>query len=795
MTGDIRTWMLLVLALLPTWAVLAGAGWLWTERGEEIERFESVLVPVETTYELFVVSSRMLRAEASLQMAALDDATEEVVARAEQDHAASLMALRDAQESLGPLIDQMDPDREELVNGEVLTLLGDSVSLAIDLFEEQVPGEPVAPELTLLADLSRQSAAGLVLPFVNSGDPQASYLYDALTATVEYHDQFDRDRASILSSLAHHNELDPSVIESGLRTAVWKDVTDSRTFVPSVASIGWLSTAADPQNPLLLDVREPLGEVLAELSDASDQAQRTAAILAIQQIDDHLETDVDTAYREISHLTEVHRESLAKERELTALTSCLMAFLGLALAGLTISEVRHRRRVEAAHDNAMKQLSEKADRDPSTGAWNRRRLESAVIEMVAAAPALNETVVLAYIDLDHFKAINDVWGHSTGDFVLREVTDRLTGFSYEDVAFELCRFGGDEFVLFAQMSNRSLSWFEGLGHAIIDAVDSEMEVNGRLHEVGASIGIASSTEDSTLDSLLLEADSSLLLAKRERGTAVVYNRDVSRTGELVHALPFALASGEILAHIQPVVDLHTGDVVHVEALARWSRDNGEEVSPGVFVPLVESYGLAEKLTTTVLESVQQLISAPETPDFVRVWINVSPRELDVANFADRFVSMLRNIDVEPTRIGLEITETAAVRDPERLAIELRRLREVGISVAIDDFGSGYSPLGYLRLLPVDVVKVDRTLIANIDVDAANQHIVLGIVGLVHELGMSIVAEGVEREGERQWLADHGVQRVQGFLFDAPKAPEHFDWEPRTIASNSGSSSDQLADVI
>ncbi len=346
--------------------------------------------------------------------------------------------------------------------------------------------------------------------------------------------------------------------------------------------------------------------------------------------------------------------------------------------------------------------------------------------------------------------------------------------------FELCRFGGDEFVLSAAMANRSLSWFEGLGKAIIEAVDSEMEINGRRHEVGVSVGITTSTPDSTLDTLLLEADSSLLLAKRERGTAVVYNRDISRTGELVHALPTAFANGEICAHIQPVIDIHAGAVLHVEALARWNLPSGEKVNPDMFIPLVESYGLAERLTTTVLGCVQKVINDPATPPAVRVWVNVSPRELDVANFAERFVSMLQQLDVPPIRIGLEITETAAVRDPERLAIELRRLREVGIGVAIDDFGSGYSTLGHLRFLPVDVVKLDRSLISHIDTDTANQHLVIGIVGLLGELGMDIVAEGVERFEEQEWLVEHGVDRVQGFLFDQPMAPRDISWEHRRI---------------
>ena len=255
------------------------------------------------------------------------------------------------------------------------------------------------------------------------------------------------------------------------------------------------------------------------------------------------------------------------------------------------------------------------------------------------------------------------------------------------------------------------------------------------------------------------------------------NRDVSRTGELVHALPEALANGEIQAHVQAAVDALSGELVHVEALARWERSGGETVNPGVFIPLVESYGLAAQLTTTVLESVARFVDTSPVPNDIRVWVNVSPRELDVANFSERFVASLRQLNLSPSRIGIEITETAAVRDPQRLAVEFRRLREHGICIAIDDFGNGYSPLGYLRFLPIDLVKLDRSLITAIDTDRANQHIVTGIVGLTDELSIGIVAEGVEREAEREWLLDNGVNIMQGYLFDRPMAPDVFDWRP------------------
>jgi len=777
---------LLVLALVPTWSVLAGAGWLWSERGDEIADFEQALVPVDATYELFVVASRLFRAEASLSMAARPDATAATMQQAANDRQAAIVALRSAKTRLPAIVTELVPVEPGGITGsdtDALTLLSGAISTSTTLLESQVPGRPVNSQLRVVTTLARDTAAGLVLPLVDTNDAETGYFYDALSTTVRYHDQFDRDRLALVEGLVQgaplgmYDELEVSQV----RSASWRDVVDTRSFLPVLAAVDWYSTSADPDAPLFLDATDPLSALLSDFDSLDSPAQRSEFFLALQAISDDVEADVDIAYRALRANADETLTGLAQERLITSWVSSVMAVLGLALASLTISEVRRRRRVESAHSNALQQLGEKADRDPTTGVWNRRRLESSVSRMFDESPGSDHTIVLAYLDLDHFKAINDVWGHGTGDFVLRRVTEQLFGFSYGDIAFELCRFGGDEFVLFAQTRPQTLEWLEGLGEAIITAVGSEMDFNGRRHEVGVSVGIATSTGESTLDSLLLEADSSLILAKQERGTAVVYDRDVSRTGELVHALPAALASGEIVTHIQPVVDVASGEVIHVEALARWFRSSGEAVSPAVFIPLVESYGLAEKLTETVLGCVQQLISDPATPRSVRVWVNVSPRELDVANFSERFVAMLRHLDVSPHQIGVEITETAAVRDPVRLAVELRRLREVGICVAIDDFGSGYSPLGYLRDLPVDTVKIDRSLIAYIDDDIANQHIVIGIVGLVHELGMKIVAEGVERPEEQQWLVAHGVSRVQGFLFDKPMCPSQFSWHNRSDA--------------
>ena len=747
---------------------------MWADRNDVIEDFEDSLVEVDTTYELFSIVSSMLRAESSLRIAALPNATDSQIAQAETDRIDARIAIGRADRTLPDLLQQVTADSDD--ETAVLSLIGNAVGLAEDLLDRQVAGEPVLSEIDVLIRLARESASGLVLPFADATDQEAVYLYEVLGSTVEYYDQFDRDRANLIDSFEDGSFEVAPIIVSDERSAKWRDVTYSRRLIPQLSEGLWLATTVDEALSSVIELTDPLRSIL---SDANETGS-VDLFQSVQALDGRLASDVDLAYGHLQTEVDNRLRQLRTERNLTAITSIIMTVLGIALPWLTISEVRRRRRVEAAHGQAMDQLAEKADRDPSTGAWNRRRLESSVQQMMDTAES-DEMVVLAYLDLDHFKAINDVWGHGTGDQVLKIVTQRLSDFVYHGAAFELCRFGGDEFVLFAKLTKRPLMWLEGLGMSVLREVGYEMDIGGRCYEVAASVGVATSNAESTLDSLLLEADSSLLLAKQERGSAVVYNRDVSRTGELVHALPQALSGGEIEAHFQPVVDATTGKILHVEALARWNRPSGELVSPGVFIPLVESYGLAEQLTMTMLASVRDFIRLPTTPDDIRVWINVSPRELDVANFSERFVAMLHQLRLPASRVGIEITETAAVRDPERLAIELRRLHELDLCVAIDDFGSGYSPLGYLRFLPADLLKLDRSLITTIHSDLANQHIVTGVVGLARELGMGIVAEGVEHEADRQWLLEHGVETMQGFLFERPIQQDVFTWDDCSIA--------------
>ncbi|MEM7092941.1 MAG: bifunctional diguanylate cyclase/phosphodiesterase [Actinomycetota bacterium] len=778
--GNSRTWLLLVLGLLPTVAVLVAGVWLWARTGDELAAAEAADVPMETTVELFKVSSAVVRLDYSLAAAAAPGASEEAVERARADLAATTELLSGAPERLQDLISRLSVLEQESAATQAMMLIGQYFGMALGIVEAETAGAAPSQQLQFLTQMARENAGGLVLP-TESRNRDITFLAETISSTIAYDNQFSRASESIADATRRGDGRSALVAaaQSPLRDALWADVLDSRKFaVGGIDELPWQLTKADEQIPVFLDNDEPLVAAI-EGADLSSISGREDLVLELLAYSDATLNDVTIAYRAAHDLFDQEVNALRRERLLTAIASIIVSIVGLSLLGLTLGEVRARERAERAHADAIEQLADKAHRDPTTGAWNRRRLERDLGELLQetiADPGSDRRIVLAYIDLDSFKPINDVWGHHTGDRILRTVTDRLSGFEFDGNRFELIRFGGDEFVLYATVEGVDNEWLERLGEEIVSQLGAPMSVAGRDHAVGASAGITHSDEDSTLDSLLLEADSSLILAKRaRRGTAIVYDRSKSRTGELVHALPTALAHGEIICHLQPVFDMRTGRVSHAEALARWVRPDGETVSPAVFVPLIESFGLAEELTANILRNVAAILERSELRGESRIWINLSPRELEVANFADRFRAAIIDAGAPPQRLGLEITETAAVRDPSALAAELALVRRSGVLVAIDDFGSGYSPLGFLRELPVDVVKLDRSLITDVHRDPGNQSIVTGIVGYLRELGVDITAEGVEQTADEAWLVDHGVFSHQGFLRGHPVLPESFDW--------------------
>lgn len=764
--------------MVPTIAMATMGLYLWNLRNGEIDRLGSERDRVELNHRVFDLGSELLRGQAAIEAAGYSDAPEDVINFAHLARFEAIEVSRTLDSALKRLIkvevarreSGSDPERTEEITLGTIDLLSQTSSQFESLFTSQVVGEPLVPGLKLSGAFARETVSDWRITPPAISRSEIPDMYRSWEATIIYQNQLDTDLGVIVSNLDKDpdelSELLLALRDSPVRRSAWMDMNAIRETDPFAGALSDFD---------LMLRNEPLTEEIQQTLRPGGLDRKFDLVMEGFKYNDLIRADIQQLYTAIDSEFDVYKKSLALERNLTAFGTVLVAMLMLTLIGLTLGEVSARRDVETAHSAALERLALQALRDTTTGAWNRRRLESQ-LEADLAGVDVDEAVVVVYLDLDRFKAINDVWGHAIGDKILQTVARRLSGFEYDGAEFDVVRFGGDEFVLHSKTKRRSGRWLQLVGEHLLRNVNRPIGIDEREYEISASVGISMSNPESTMHSLLLEADSSLLMAKQSsRGTAVIYNRSESRTGELVDALPRAMANGEIFCHFQLFICSCCGQIQGAEALARWCRFSGEWVSPSEFVPLVESFGLTDRLTETVLTQVSEGLKSTELPDHVKISVNLSAHELEVANFSERFTEKLERLEIDPNRIAVELTETAAVGDPQRLRRQLTDLRESGVTVAVDDFGNGYSPLGYLHELPIDMLKLDRSLVAGIDTNERHQALVTGIVGMLKDSGITVVAEGVEHEAEERWLLSRDIKRIQGFYRARPKPWDEIDW--------------------
>jgi diguanylate cyclase (GGDEF)-like protein/PAS domain S-box-containing protein len=414
-----------------------------------------------------------------------------------------------------------------------------------------------------------------------------------------------------------------------------------------------------------------------------------------------------------------------------------------------------------------RQLRRQARLDPLTGLANRtvlsERLEHALLLRRAGSTPLG----LLLVDLDGFKAVNDRAGHLAGDALLVEVGKRLT------VAVRrgdtVARLGGDEFAVLLEDCDDGDLTAAGQVDAerILASLRRPIVIDGRELAVGASLGLVVARPDSTPEDMLREADCALYASKAAgRARVTVFGPDLHekamRDIELVADLPAAIADGQLELGYQPVVELRTGRVIGVEALARWNHPTRGYVGPVDFIPLAEQCGLIEDLgrwaLTTALAQGERWLAAGRVLD---VAVNVSARQLG-PDFVALVESALAGSTMPPSRLTLELTESVLV-DDARTHDALHALRALGVRLAVDDFGTGYSSLSYLRKLPIDILKLDRSFVAELG-EAGADAVSKTVVKLALDLGLSVIAEGVETEEQRDLLAGMGCGLAQGWLF-------------------------------
>jgi diguanylate cyclase (GGDEF)-like protein len=423
-------------------------------------------------------------------------------------------------------------------------------------------------------------------------------------------------------------------------------------------------------------------------------------------------------------------------------------------------------------------LAHEATHDALTGIGNRPAAISAIEAAMHRAVRTGATTALFFVDLNDFKAVNDSHGHGVGDEVLRRVAARLAG-DLRSGDF-LARLGGDEFVVVAE-GIEDVGEATHLARRIIEAVSRPIEFDGFSINIGAAVGVGL-----TLDGpeeplhLLARADAAMYRAKRRDRSAIeifdaTLQREMIEREDVESALTAALAapdSGGLQLHYQPVLDARSGELVGAEALIRWDRPDHGMLAPDSFIPIAEATALIIDVDCWVLrEATRQLAAWSPVAELAElpVAVNISGRHLLSRHLPGHISAALDDSGIDAHRLTIEITETVLLADLVSAAAELDAVRALGVKVAVDDFGTGYTSLAHLQQLPIDTLKIDRSFISQLNVRRGSS-LVRMVTDLGHAIDINIVAEGVETPEELQALQEIGADHIQGYLLSRPLAP-------------------------
>ncbi|HVA03170.1 MAG TPA: EAL domain-containing protein [Acidimicrobiales bacterium] len=415
----------------------------------------------------------------------------------------------------------------------------------------------------------------------------------------------------------------------------------------------------------------------------------------------------------------------------------------------------------------------RAQHDSLTGVCNRLLFEDRLQRALVQADRSNSAVSVMFLDLDRFKDINDSLGHAVGNELLKAVVKRLQGCLREHDT--LARFGGDEFTFLIPDSGRKDGLVVDFAERLLDRFEDPFSVGGRQLTVKASIGVAVSPWDGAdADTLLKHADTAMYQAKAAgRNTYQVFDSGMSARARLRFALEDSLRgavdSGRLAVHYQPKLDMASGDIVGVEALARWRHPSLGFIPPWAFIPLAEETSLVATLGEWVLDVACRQAQGWQEQGLpaIPVAVNLSPRQFAHQPVVEMVTSVLKRTGLDPTLLELEVTESVLMERVDEVVASLNELRALGVRCSIDDFGTGYSALTYLAEMPIDAIKIDRSFIQRIDGEASGASIVGAVIALAHSLDLVVVAEGVESDEQLQFLDAHGCDQVQGFRFSPP----------------------------
>jgi diguanylate cyclase (GGDEF)-like protein/PAS domain S-box-containing protein len=417
-----------------------------------------------------------------------------------------------------------------------------------------------------------------------------------------------------------------------------------------------------------------------------------------------------------------------------------------------------------------------AEHDTLTGLANRYTLETRLASMIAAAKAAGTEVTLLIVGLDGFQHINDLLGHANGDLVLRAVSDRLTD-EIGDAGF-VARLSGDEFAIAIYDADMSES-VSDLAKRVATSFDRPVMTGSRSHRVRMSIGAAVfPASGSNADELLSNGHLALCRAKAsKRGGCVLFEAGIRQEIEsrltLEAELALAAERDEFELFYQPQVNLGSRELIGTEALIRWRHPVRGLVSPGEFIPVVNTSSISERISAWVLETACRQARAWEMAGHaMRVGVNLSPSQLHSGDLAKSVADVLTATGLTPSLLELEVTEDILLLDEKRVLATFQRIQKLGVRVVFDDFGTGYASLSYLKKFPLDGLKIDRSFVFNLLSDPDDAAIVSSTILLSKQLGLSVIAEGIENRATADLLVTMGCEEGQGYFFGRPlPAPE------------------------
>ena len=659
------------------------------------------------------------------------------------------------------------------------------VQAAIRLAEGQLRWAEL-PRVLLMAETVAVTNTGLVLGAVAmAGSVQASgwlyavplvALFLAYRGYVREHERRRQlaflCRASRL--LEGKKELDSAIAELlGAVCEMFRAAGAAMTLAPVDGRSGTLHTLVTPEGPKL--IMEPVD------GEPVDGKPIDGALPAGDRKGQRLAVPLRVADRMVGELSVVApRERIA---DFSAADRHLLGGLATQVSvwldnGRLESSLRQLTELE-------QQLRHQAFHDPLTGLANRKLLRERMDAAIADTDETDARATVLLLDLDDFKTINDSLGHLAGDQLLVEVATRVRRCVRPDDV--VARLGGDEFaVLLASGSDLAAAWLAG--KRILEELRRPFALGGRSIRVEASVGIGEAGTADDSNGLLRNADAAMYRAKRGGKNQVrVFEEGLRQEAidrlEVREELEYALAHDQLTLRFQPLVDLQSGAVNGAEALVRWQHPRRGLLGPATFIPLAEETGLIIPLGRWVLRRALATAAAwrgaegGSSPSVMTV--NLSVRQLADTGLAEHIAGLLAEYDLPGSALILEITESALMADGEEVLAALEAFRALGIRLAVDDFGTGYSALSYLRRLPVDVLKISKSFVDDLDASAEGAAIVQTIVQLGDALDLRTVAEGVERASQLAALRAMGCATGQGFHFGHPVTYEAFSWARRS----------------